>query len=273
MVFPVIYRFFQVMIPTYTDGDPDDTRTRRKTRSAATSCAGRPTRLRAYLIGQPCSGGSAYTVGRATRGYVGLDVEDNRMVFIKDQWRPDHPGHHPEVETYERLRRNNIGCVATCLGGGDVICPSTGKVQSTIAQKNLLGGRDNPKRHHVRLILKEIGRPLDTYNGSPELIATTYHALLGAFFYDGARVEPTDKELAHCEAWEHAGVLHRDISIGNIMIDVESPPYEAMGFLTDWDLAKYKEDLESDAPSVPGARSVRHAHEFEFRNLWSNVEI
>lgn len=61
---------------------------------------------------------------------------------------------------------------------------------------------------------------------------------------------------AHSEAWAGAGILHRDISIGNIMIDVE-PSDEVLwsGFLTDWDLCKYKEDLEDHVPSLPG-RSV-----------------
>ena len=40
------------------------------------------------------------------------------------------------------------------------------------------------------------------------------------------------------------------------MIDVESPEDEPVGFLNDWDLCKYEEDLDQPA-SQPAGRSVR----------------
>ena len=46
---------------------------------------------------------------------------------------------------------------------------------------------------------------------------------------------------AHEEAWKKAQVLHRDISLSNILIDIET----GEGILNDWDLAKYKKHLES----------------------------
>lgn len=64
--------------------------------------------------------------------------------------------------------------------------------------------------------------------------------------------------LGHSEAWEHAEVLHRDLSPGNIMIDVESPKGSLSGFLTDWDMCKYKIDLVTNVPAMPG-RSVSRA--------------
>ena len=55
-------------------------------------------------------------------------------------------------------------------------------------------------------------------------------------------------------AWENAKILHNDVSAGNIMIDVET----GEGFLNDWDLCKYKEDMgtatqhsRSVSPFVP----------------------
>lgn len=69
---------------------------------------------------------------------------------------------------------------------------------------------------------------------------------------------------AHGGAWA-AGILHHDISIGNIMIDVEeSNATEWCGFLTDWDLCKYKEDLEDHVPCLPG-RSVSWARPLFYR--------
>lgn len=39
------------------------------------------------------------------------------------------------------------------------------------------------------------------------------------------------------------------------MIDVESPKDFLTGFLTDWDMCKYKIDLVTNVPAMPG-RSV-----------------
>lgn len=50
-------------------------------------------------------------------------------------------------------------------------------------------------------------------------------------------------------------MLHRNISTGNILIDIESPPGEPRGLLADWDLCKYKIQM-NDLPTQPGGRSV-----------------
>jgi hypothetical protein len=59
----------------------------------------------------------------------------------------------------------------------------------------------------------------------------------------------------HRDAWLSARVLHRDISVGNIMINAESPEDDPEGFLNDWDLCKFAEDLDKPA-SQPAGRSV-----------------
>ena len=46
---------------------------------------------------------------------------------------------------------------------------------------------------------------------------------------------------AHYMAWETAGILHRDISVGNILID----PASRQGFLIDWDLSRLRSELEN----------------------------
>ena len=60
--------------------------------------------------------------------------------------------------------------------------------------------------------------------------------------------------LGHEAAWIKANILHRDVSPGNILID-DRIPGQLKAFLNDWDLCKYKEDLEK-GPSDK-ARSVR----------------
>ena len=66
----------------------------------------------------------------------------------------------------------------------------------------------------------------------------------------------TEQVSAHRQAWEKAQILHRDVSVGNIMIDVESPEDDdPEGFLNDWDLCKYVEDFSKPA-AQPAGRSV-----------------
>ena len=57
---------------------------------------------------------------------------------------------------------------------------------------------------------------------------------------------------AHFEAYTLRGILHRDISVGNIMINARTNE----GLLTDWDLSEYVEKLNTEAVQ-PGGRPVR----------------
>ena len=56
--------------------------------------------------------------------------------------------------------------------------------------------------------------------------------------------------IAHKEAYESAGILHRDISAGNILITDDGH-----GLLIDWDISKRVEDLDKGARQ--SERSVR----------------
>ena len=180
-------------------------------------------------------------------------------MFVKDQWRPIAPGMHPELETYDRLRKHDVACVATCLGGGDVYANDKA-VQRTFTHGLLPTTLEinNSERYHTRLVIQEIGRPLEQYPNTAELITLTFHALLGTWtLVSSVNIRFNISITGHCEAWEDAGVLHHDISAGNIMIDVTSPMDSLRGFLNDWDICKYKEDLDNSVPALPG-RPVRH---------------
>ena len=56
--------------------------------------------------------------------------------------------------------------------------------------------------------------------------------------------------IAHKHAWEKTQILHGDVSMGNILIDIKTGD----GFLNDWDLCKYKHEL--GGPTGQHARSV-----------------
>ncbi|KAI5115959.1 hypothetical protein M0805_002678 [Coniferiporia weirii] len=68
---------------------------------------------------------------------------------------------------------------------------------------------------HYRLVLGVVGRELTSFKSTREMLTAIMDAI-----------------EAHGKAYE-AGILHRDISIGNIMIT-----HDGRGMLIDWDLAK-----------------------------------
>ncbi|EKM60992.1 uncharacterized protein PHACADRAFT_204140 [Phanerochaete carnosa HHB-10118-sp] len=59
------------------------------------------------------------------------------------------------------------------------------------------------------------------------------------------------KLTAHEQAWERAEILHRDISIGNIIIDIDSlATKRPKGLLCDWDLSKSKDRIGRTTQTV-----------------------
>ncbi|KAI0764257.1 hypothetical protein BD413DRAFT_698563 [Trametes elegans] len=50
---------------------------------------------REFLVGKPIFTASS-VFGRGTRGHIGLDVVEDRFVFLKDSWRPFYKGVDPE---------------------------------------------------------------------------------------------------------------------------------------------------------------------------------
>ncbi|KAI0690796.1 hypothetical protein BC835DRAFT_1417547 [Cytidiella melzeri] len=165
--------------------------------------------------------------GRATKGYVTFNQDNNRLSFMKDYWRPNTIRTRAEIDVYQKLKEKKVRNVATALGGGDV------GDQCTVTQEYLKDTRGIVKRAHCRLFLEELARPLDTYKHSSELIGLVYDAL-----------------TAHEEAWTYAEILHRDISTNNIMCLVDQDDEkdaDPKGILNDWDLCKYKSDLKEQA--------------------------
>lgn len=123
-------------------------------------------------------------IGRATKGYVAYDMEEDRLCFLKDQWRTNCRGSHPELETYAHLNKHNVSRVATAIAGGDVEEENHG-VHRTVSQEYIKRYRNSAdvqipvERIHTRVVLREVGRPMDQYADSLDLIRICGHALLG----------------------------------------------------------------------------------------------
>ncbi|KAI0701156.1 hypothetical protein C8T65DRAFT_558590, partial [Cerioporus squamosus] len=178
------------------------------------------TEERAFLVGKPHFVTDSL-VGRCTRGYVAYDLKTGHLCFLKDYWRPFVPGRsRPEHLVLERLNSCGVANVATLICGGDV---GGLRAQQTLVQGLLEHMKAPPvPRIHYRLATKEIGLPLEDFKNFKELALVFYDAI-----------------IAHHEAWTKAKVLHRDISVGNILID----PVTRNGILIDWDLCRFQWEL------------------------------
>ncbi|THH27319.1 hypothetical protein EUX98_g6862 [Antrodiella citrinella] len=183
-----------------------------------------PEKTHTFLV-RNLSTNSVSPTGRATKGFIAFDLETKQFRFLKDSWRPDSSSYHTEIEIYNVLQPHSIPGVATLLCGGDL--KQDGQVQKTRTQEVATAYL---ARIHTRLVLNEVGIPLQDYQDSNELCTAILYAL-----------------RAHELVW-NLEILHRDISDGNIVI-FENPVTGAIsGLLIDWDLCKYKKDLGNGKP-------------------------
>ncbi|PIL32448.1 hypothetical protein GSI_05150 [Ganoderma sinense ZZ0214-1] len=223
--------------------------------------------------------------GRGTRGYIALDYDPtpskshkpraDRFVFLKDAWRMKYDGVRPEGDILADLNEKDVSYVPTLLCHGDVgesvqetitpqcwerkhsspssssplsagVLPSaSGNVKgkdtdldfeaSDRASEEAQGDDDDnfqtgyPLRRHVhyRIVVEEVGRPLSAVGNERKLLSIVL-----------------DCVKAHQQAYK-LGILHRDISAGNILV---YPRVENLqdgrrvlrwvGLLTDWELSK-----------------------------------
>ncbi|KAM5541438.1 hypothetical protein V8D89_004992 [Ganoderma adspersum] len=200
-------------IPIYDSLAPSTPSTLPSTSSASVSGE------REFLVSHPhFTAGSL--IGRCTRGYVAFDLKTETFCFLKDSWRPLVPGRsRPEHLVYERLRGHGVFSIASLMCGGDVGGP---RAQVTTIQDDIPAEKKPIARVHYRIVIEEIGVPITEFQNFAELAAVFGHAL-----------------IAHMAAYEEAGILHCDISVGNILIDPES----RCGFLIDWDLSRLVSEL------------------------------
>ena len=98
-------------------------------------------------------------------------------MFVKDAWRADHSRVHPKFEVYHRLATKGVEHVATMLAGGDM------GDQHTRSQE-MISKDDKPlRRIHTRLVLKEIGEPIETAEDSRQFFETVIDAFEGLYAF------------------------------------------------------------------------------------------
>ncbi|KAI0296733.1 hypothetical protein B0F90DRAFT_1014957 [Multifurca ochricompacta] len=187
--------------------------------------------LRHYIA--PCAVWcSGALIGRSTSGYIAYDITSTELVYIKDYWRNDFPRIQKEADVYRVLHDAQVPNIPSLGPAGDVpLSPEHANSVSFAAQRTRTQdyvetpeGEDewhSSQQHlephvHYRLVLETIGRPLDTFKSTRQLCEAIRDAI-----------------VAHSVAYEKAGILHRDVSAGNILISETGS-----GILIDWHLSK-----------------------------------
>ncbi|PIL33375.1 hypothetical protein GSI_03995 [Ganoderma sinense ZZ0214-1] len=186
--------------------------------------------VRKFAVGMPHFQAPG-VAGRGTRGYVALPVQDDdtiaedaQFVYLKDAWRVDHDGIDREGVTLQFLNDKGVQFIPTLVCHGDLPGQTT---KSQVHWKEFHPGeKKSPlKKHtHYRLVVKEVGLPLEAFRGSSSQLCRILFFCL----------------QAHARAFK-AGIIHRDISAGNMLLyrDDQGRWY---GLLNDWELSKKVDD-------------------------------
>ncbi|KAJ1850809.1 hypothetical protein LPJ76_006336, partial [Coemansia sp. RSA 638] len=204
---------------------------------------------RSYICASICC--SAYsTFGRHTRcfvaheksaGPVSASNQDSSMVLIKDSWAqatgPDSDVVHDEVAylreirdaladdralegTYPRLEAGGVVQI-TCPDG--VVDDTTQLILVDIAEDTRV---KVPVRIHRRIVMSPVGNPLQRVESADELIVVV-----------------GDVMAAHTAIAKRCGLLHRDLSVNNIMFHRDKDGVR--GMLIDFDNACRITDMQT----------------------------
>ncbi|KAJ6602501.1 hypothetical protein DFH09DRAFT_448634 [Mycena vulgaris] len=184
-----------------------------------------------FYVSSPFTRSHYFPVGRGTRCFVAVDCRTNQKCLLKDTWRV--VGYHPEGEVYARLHHNAVRNIPQVLAAGDVLDHNCGDFPPSWR----IPSSSSIRQHvHYRLVLDIVGQPLVDFSST--------HALARHIL---------DAVTAHCDAVTKAEVEHRDVSVGNIVVFVDAHGV-SRGFLIDWELSKYRDDLVSRAYERAGTR-------------------
>ncbi|KAG6815252.1 hypothetical protein H0H87_003592, partial [Tephrocybe sp. NHM501043] len=169
-----------------------------------------------------------------------MRIVTSQYCFLKDSWQAHELD--PEATILQELMEKKVEHVPIFVCGGNIKMEAT-MTDLYIPAPNSTQSNTNPypayhkskwnktstnkwitqRIHHYCFIVNTIGKPLNTFCDSKQLLQVVYDAF-----------------KAHRQACEKAGILHCDISTGNILINKHGH-----GILINWDLAKHFKDLQS----------------------------
>ncbi|KAI0764204.1 hypothetical protein BD413DRAFT_615921 [Trametes elegans] len=246
---------------------------------------------RKFLVGKPtfCS---VTLFGRGTRGYVALDAKSRRFVFFKDSWRPFYKkvaseGYYLRLFSGDSTSgHSGRAYVPRLLCDGDVEdqvtftaryhaekhpspppdSDTTGGISSadegpaSFRQRGDKGPAFRDQRHY-RIISKDVCLPFESFTSAEQFVRCFSHCVMG-----------------HGYAYEVHGLLHRDVSSGNILIlpTVQDVPVRRgsgklkkavvwVGIMTDWEVAKF---VSKDVASPEEARQPDRTGTWQFLSVY-----
>lgn len=132
---------------------------------------------RYYIAGDPRSMAQSPT-GRGTHGYFAYDVQERRVVYLKDTWRIDNPFFEKEGVTYRHLHAHGVPHIATLLCAGDVHGQAT-RTQEYASKEWCFRTVGIHRFQHYRLVLKEVGKDLSEYDDARMLAIVIRDAVIG----------------------------------------------------------------------------------------------
>ncbi|KAH9834586.1 uncharacterized protein C8Q71DRAFT_859563 [Rhodofomes roseus] len=180
--------------------------------------------------------------------------QSGKRYVVKDAWR-QRARKHRETEFYERIEKyceetgrayEGIAKLANGVDLGQMMSQSLHKAQSlTCNVKKHHSPLHMRDRNHMRIVLQTVGIPLDRFPSTRVFIEAIRDAVKG-----------------HLLAFL-AGVLHRDISKGNVLILLGDVPFK--GFICDFDCSSFVDSTKFGG-SRPDAYSSEDDPENELKD-------
>ncbi|KAF7315800.1 DAD domain-containing protein [Mycena indigotica] len=178
---------------------------------------------RCFTIGPPLHQ-SKGLFSRATRvDRVLIEDEENpRFHVLKEAWT--QKCRLPEYVFYKILEHKYptgaLG-LTTCIASED-LSRRVGQVHSTITAALREDGHEFQDRYRQRTVMEDVGIPLYEYPDTKTFISAVHDAMQGH------------------QAAVDAGIVHRDVSVGNVLI--KQGPNGLEGFILDFDVAMLTEE-------------------------------
>ncbi|POW14547.1 hypothetical protein PSHT_07357 [Puccinia striiformis] len=181
-----------------------------------------------------------------------LPGDESQKFLIKDSWQPEHQ--RAEGDMLRDVTEKNVPHVARYYHHQDVhmagrrvdiqshvrggINFETGqKIDYTDERVPMPAPKDFINRVHRRLVLKDVGQPIWTVDSPVRLLEALEDCIKGH------------------QALFNAGILHRDISVNNLMIDNQTEDPDRKSFLIDLDMAvPYPMTNEEDSDARIGTK-------------------
>ncbi|KAF9471980.1 hypothetical protein BDN70DRAFT_938537 [Pholiota conissans] len=145
-------------------------------------------------------------------------------MFMKNTWRLALLGIDKEGKFYRELHNAGVKNIAPFECAGDLGHETRAQTYTVAKWANWARKRALRRHIHYRLVLGVVGRDLTSYRSTKELVTAMRDAM-----------------IAHDQILR-AGIIHRDISVGNILI-IDN----GRGILIDFDLCKLFEDTKKQA--------------------------